>query len=84
MAEDHHSDPLVREVSARPKRELPGALSPEGIKDLRRSLGMTQPEFAEAVGASSSVTVCRWENGVSRPHRMFVKEMLKLQRKQRS
>jgi DNA-binding transcriptional regulator YiaG len=44
------------------------------ISDLRRSLNMTQEEFAHAIGVTVS-TVNRWENGHIEPSRLARKAM---------
>ena len=38
-------------------------LTPTEIKTLRLNLGMTQQEFAEAVGVKTWVSVSNWERG---------------------
>lgn len=43
-----------------------GAMTPEKIIDLRRSLDCTQEEFAKILGITA-VALSRWENGKSRP-----------------
>lgn len=45
-----------------------GLLSPSEIRSLRKSLGMTQRQFEEAVGVTSP-TCSRWENGTSQQSR---------------
>ena len=47
-------------------------LSVGTVQQARRSLGMTQQEFAHRLGVAVS-TVARWETGVSRPSRMAMK-----------
>jgi DNA-binding transcriptional regulator YiaG len=47
------------------------------IKKLRLSLGMTQEQFAVALGCTSS-TVARWESGKSSPSPLAQQSMLKL------
>jgi len=41
--------------------------TPTRIKRLRQRLGMTQTEFARAVGVASLCSVSRWEQGVNGP-----------------
>ena len=41
-----------------------GLLAPEEIKEIRKSINLTQSEFERIVGVSSP-TVCRWERGTS-------------------
>lgn len=41
-------------------------MQPREIRDLRKSMGLTQQQFAELLGVSF-VTLNRWENGQSRP-----------------
>jgi DNA-binding transcriptional regulator YiaG len=48
----------------------------EKIKALRTALGMTQNQFAFAVGVSSFVTVCRWERGRQRPRMRAILDRL--------
>ncbi len=40
--------------------------TPQEIKDLRKSLGLTQEQFAWKIGVTSTV-ISRWERGESRP-----------------
>ena len=47
-------------------------LSVDTVQQARRSLGMTQQEFAHRLGVAVS-TVARWETGVNRPSRMATK-----------
>lgn len=49
---------------ARQWAELHGLLSPEEIRDIRRSLGLNQAQFEQLVGVSRP-TASRWENGAS-------------------
>jgi transcriptional regulator with XRE-family HTH domain len=49
------------------------------VRDLRRSLGMTQPAFAEALGLSGRAgTVSDWERGVSTPEVEMREQMARL------
>jgi|FLYL01.1.fsa_nt_gi transcriptional regulator with XRE-family HTH domain len=41
-------------------------ISPEQIKELRKSLGMSQQEFAQTLGVGVA-TVSRWETGEAKP-----------------
>jgi len=43
--------------------------NPERIRALRQRLGMSQEEFADAVGVTSGVSVSRWERGQNGPDR---------------
>lgn len=54
-------------------------MSPEGIKALRIALGMTQEQFAHAIGVTCG-TVNRWEKGV-KPSKLAVEKMKGLQSK---
>ena len=47
-------------------------MTPEEIKKVRASLGLTQEDFAHELGTSVA-TVNRWENGKNRPGRMAIK-----------
>ncbi|MDX2272733.1 MAG: helix-turn-helix transcriptional regulator [Cyanobacteriota bacterium] len=47
------------------------------IKQLRLSLGMTQEQFAAALGCTTS-TVVRWESGKSSPSPLAQQSMTKL------
>jgi DNA-binding transcriptional regulator YiaG len=38
-------------------------MTPQQLKERRKALGLSQAEFARAVGVSSDVTVRRWEAG---------------------
>ena len=49
----------------------------EKIKQLRLSLGMTQEQFAVALGCTTS-TVVRWESGKSSPSPLAQQSMIKL------
>ena len=69
---------LVREVPAGSGSEVPGTLEPARIREIRRSLKLTQAAFAERVGCSSPVTVCRWETGVSQPIQTFRERIMRM------
>lgn len=43
--------------------------TPQRVKALRKGLGMTQEQFAEAVGVAHLVVVSRWELGTRAPDR---------------
>jgi len=43
--------------------------TPQRVKALRKGLGMTQEQFAEAVGVAHLVVVMRWERGTRAPDR---------------
>ena len=49
-------------------------MTPKQIKALRLSLGLSQENFGGKVGVSWT-TINRWENGKSKPHKVFVKIM---------
>lgn len=49
-------------------------MNPEQIRELRRSLSLTQQQFAERLGVSF-VTLNRWENGQSRPSAMGISKL---------
>ena len=51
--------------------------SPERVKILRNSLGLTQTELAERLGVTY-VTISRWENGQARPNRLAIKALTSL------
>ncbi len=48
------------------------------IRSIRTGLGMTQPEFADRVGAFGPVTVSRWERGVTKPHRIYREKIMEI------
>ncbi len=53
------------------------------IKDVRKSLGLTQEEFAERLGVTFA-SVNRWENGKAVPQRSRVKAIQDLQRQEQA
>lgn len=57
-AAERHAAAMVREYA-----RTNGMLSPEEIRELRKSLGLTQQQFESMLGVSSP-TVSRWETGV--------------------
>src|SRR5712691_11599863 len=50
----------------------------EKIKDLRKSLGLTQQKLAELLGVSFA-TLNRWENGQVRPSQLALEKLRRLQ-----
>ena len=52
-------------------------MKPQEVKDLRESLGLTQLEMANKL-ETTPVTVCKWEKGVCKPSKLFVREMKRL------
>lgn len=52
----------------------------EEIKKIRLLTKMTQEQFAHTIGVTTT-TVNRWENGVSKPHLMFIEKLRKLEKK---
>ena len=54
----------------------------EDIKNLRQSMGMTQEQFAEHLGTTLE-TVSRWENGHTKPLRIYRLKLAKLIEKQK-
>ena len=52
-------------------------MKPELIKRLRESLNLSQEQFAGRLGCRRW-SVIRWEQGTSRPHKMFVEKMREL------
>ena len=53
--------------------------SPERIKSLRQSLGLSQKAFAERLGISLR-TLQRWERGESKPSKMAIFRLVQLLR----
>ena len=49
--------------------EMEQDVSASAIRELRKSLGLTQEEFAHAVAVTFS-TVNRWENGHAKPSKL--------------
>jgi DNA-binding transcriptional regulator YiaG len=47
------------------------AMTPEAIKRLRKSLGLTQEQFASAIGANR-VTIADWELGSHKPRGLYL------------
>ncbi len=54
-------------------------MTPEEIAALRLKIGVTQEKFAHLIG-TTAVTVNRWENGVFKPSRLYVRELKDLRR----
>lgn len=54
--------------------------TPEEVRQLRKSLGMTQEGFAHMIGVTFA-TVNRWERGKSVPQELASKELSRLQAK---
>lgn len=52
-------------------------MKPELIKRLRESLNLSQEQFAQKLGCRRW-SVIRWEQGTSRPHKMFIQAMREL------
>lgn len=52
-------------------------MEPQNIKALRVKLKMTQKELANKIGVDQ-VTVCRWENGRTKPIPIARKQLEKL------
>jgi DNA-binding transcriptional regulator YiaG len=48
---------------ARTSRKTVAAMSASECLAIRNAIGMTQDEFARAIGLKSWLTVCRWEGG---------------------
>lgn len=55
-------------------------MSPESIRQLRKTLNLTQQQFAELLGVSF-VTLNRWENGQSKPSTMGLAKLRGLKEK---
>jgi superfamily II DNA or RNA helicase len=55
-------------------------MKPEQIRDLRKSMSLTQQQFAELLGVSF-VTLNRWENGQSKPSAMGLSKLRGLARR---
>jgi len=52
-------------------------MSPAAIKRLRKSLGLTQEQFAGEIGAHR-VTVADWETGAHQPRGLYIKALQQL------
>ena len=52
---------------------------PQYVKSLRIALGLTQEQFASRLGISFT-TVSRWETGIHRPTRYYLKVLRNVER----
>lgn len=52
-------------------------MTPEEIRELRQLYCVSQERFAHLLG-TTVVSVCRWENGKTKPSRLYVREMKNL------
>jgi DNA-binding transcriptional regulator YiaG len=52
-------------------------MTPEEIQEIRTMLAVSQEKFAALLG-STVVTVNRWENGKTKPSRLYIKELKQL------
>lgn len=59
----------MMEAAYREDQGMSEELTGAEIRELRKSLGLTQEEFAHAVAVTFS-TVNRWENGHARPSKL--------------
>ena len=55
-------------------------MTPTEVKDLRKSLNMTQQELANVIGVDR-VTVANWETGRKRPSPLAQRQLARLNRK---
>ena len=55
-------------------------MNSKDIKELRKSLGLTQKELAGRVKVDA-ITVSRWERGEQRPTQLTLKRLARLERK---
>lgn len=53
-------------------------MSPEEIRTIRKALGMTQEQFAHAIGVTCG-TVNRWEKGI-KPSKLAIEKMKSLKK----
>lgn len=53
------------------------------VRTFRRELGMTQMEFATAIGGVSTSTVSHWENGHNKPSKLAAERIRRLVGKRR-
>ncbi len=53
-------------------------MKPSDIKHIRGQLGLTQRQFAERLGCASWETVSYWENGHTKPMRVFDRALERL------
>ena len=56
------------------------SLTPESIRDLRKRLGLTQPQFAERIGCTSQA-VSYWERGTRQPRGLYAMAIRRLMAK---
>ena len=54
-------------------------MTPEEIQEIRRNLGVTQERFAHILGTTIT-SVNRWENGKTKPSRLYIRELKELRR----
>jgi DNA-binding transcriptional regulator YiaG len=52
-------------------------MKPEEIKEIRESIGITQEKFASLLG-TTVCTVNRWENGKTKPSRLYTIQIKEL------
>lgn len=52
-------------------------MTPEEIQEIRAKLCVSQEKFASLLG-TTVVTVNRWENGKTKPSRLYIKELKQL------
>lgn len=55
-------------------------MTPAQIKSLRQRIGVSQEKFAQLL-ETTVVSINRWENGVNKPSRLYVKELEALEKK---
>lgn len=54
-------------------------MTPKEIRELRKELGMNQPEFALLLGCRGiATTISRWEKGHTKPQGIYLKALLKV------
>ena len=58
-------------------------MAPTRIKKLMKELGLTQQQFADAIGAHR-VTVADWVRGASKPTGLYLKALKELAEKTRN
>lgn len=54
-------------------------MTPEEIQEIRMLLQVSQERFAALLG-TTVVSVNRWENGKTKPSRLYIKELKELKR----
>lgn len=52
-------------------------MTPEEIQAIRKMYGISQERFAALLG-TTVVTVNRWENGKTKPSRLYIRELKEL------